>query len=690
MYKVRIAVKVVVCFLLLYTVSIFSVDIGSDTAVTRFNTQQIVEDGDRIAGFASLAAGFLFNNPQVTGDFDCFFPVEGDVSLRFGILQLNQDLIFHNNFSLSTLGNIVGNSHVIELSSNIDCIPNTTTFCSVTFLDTIDTGDDVFSVDWNADGSFIAIGRDNNKGNEVQIYSWDGTTLTLITGVSLGQDVRSVSWHPTLDRLAVGRYGGKGSELYLYSFNGVTLTLLDSVSLGGTADDVNEVAFDPSGDYLAVAKGAPFELLVYDVSAGTFGSSVGVNLADHALSVGWDSIGNFLVVGLDLHGGTELQVYEFTTGPLALTLDASTEIGADVNAVDWNKVSPNSDVIAIGTDLLTDALMLFRYSTGSLTEIPITPVVTTEINSLQWRIDGVCLAIGMESNTAGEIRIFSFENDDLTFEGDVEVGSATNSVRWSRSGSYLASGDDANDLETYQFDAAFVDTSRVLFSDVQLYLNGDVTFRDTSIVFSGQSSIHGRGNTITLSPTFSLLVDEDGSLLLQDLIIKGVSESKIRGLDERSTFSLLNTEFELDGDYTFTEGKFDILGDFTISGTHTLNYTAEQQSIIRGGAFSSEECSPIYCGSLIVDEGATFSYVPANNLATLLSMESEISKIVLNGGNLHASTLELTNGTFQAFGRSTINAESLTFGDGTQENNLCIDIKGAQLEVSGNLINNNV
>ena len=37
---------------------IFCVDIGSDTAVNRFNTQQTLNNGDRIAGFAALQGGF--------------------------------------------------------------------------------------------------------------------------------------------------------------------------------------------------------------------------------------------------------------------------------------------------------------------------------------------------------------------------------------------------------------------------------------------------------------------------------------------------------------------------------------------------------------------------------------------------------------------------------------------------------
>ena len=54
--------KKVVFILISFTTLMRPVDIGSDTAVTRFNNQQVLNNGDRIAGFASIAAGFLIAN----------------------------------------------------------------------------------------------------------------------------------------------------------------------------------------------------------------------------------------------------------------------------------------------------------------------------------------------------------------------------------------------------------------------------------------------------------------------------------------------------------------------------------------------------------------------------------------------------------------------------------------------------
>lgn len=113
-------------FLLSFVVStqIFAVDIGSDTAVTRFNTQQTLNNTDRVAGFAELAAGFTLASSAVTATFDSFFPVSGNVSLTHGTLILNRDLIFRDVTTITELGNITGQYHDISFSSSVTSLPN--------------------------------------------------------------------------------------------------------------------------------------------------------------------------------------------------------------------------------------------------------------------------------------------------------------------------------------------------------------------------------------------------------------------------------------------------------------------------------------------------------------------------------------------------------------------------------------
>ena len=78
-----------------------------------------------------------------------------------------------------------------------------------------------------------------------------------------------------------------------------------------------------------------------------------------------------------------------------------------------------------------------------------------------------------------------------------------------------------------------------------------------------------------------------------------------------------------------------------------------------------------------------------DNRARFASVTPDFFK--LDSGNLQITeSLELTKGAFMVQGRSTISAgNSISFGDGIPANNCNIRI-GSQLEVTGNLINNNV
>ena len=109
--------------LLFVTGTSFCVDIGSDTAPTRFSTQQTLWNGDRVAGFASLEAGFRLIGSVATATFDSFFPVSGDIELRFGALILDRDLILRNVSSFITLGDIFGNGHTLEFSPTVTILP---------------------------------------------------------------------------------------------------------------------------------------------------------------------------------------------------------------------------------------------------------------------------------------------------------------------------------------------------------------------------------------------------------------------------------------------------------------------------------------------------------------------------------------------------------------------------------------
>jgi len=136
------------------------IDIGSDPAPARFSTQQTLEDGDRIAGFASLEAGFKLVGSIATSTFDSFFPVSGVVELRFGTLVLQRDLILKNSAKFVSLGDITGNGHTLEFAQSITLVPaGSGSSCVVEALAAAAVQpEDVQSLDWSYDDQFIVIG----------------------------------------------------------------------------------------------------------------------------------------------------------------------------------------------------------------------------------------------------------------------------------------------------------------------------------------------------------------------------------------------------------------------------------------------------------------------------------------------------------------------------------------------------
>ncbi len=688
----------------------FAADIGSDTAVTRFNTQQLVENGDRIAGFAALAGGFLVAGANVLATFDSFFPLSGNIDLNFGTISLNQDLVLDNVLAWDHLGNINGNNHALHFPASLKCLPGASSLdlCSVTFTFAEVEGASINSVDFSFDNLWLAEGEGTDLDVDAVINE---NFLSGPASVDLGRTVNTVNWHPSKDFIAAGIEAGVGDELFTYTFDrvGETLTLLDSVDLGGVGNSVNEVSWHPDGGYLAVASDANAnELIVYVVdSAGNFGASTFVSFSPDATTVDWDSSGNFLAVGTKLGGGfDELRVYTFTPSPLGLALDASFDTSAAISELRWNKAALANGEIGVGSQGRSKRLRVFRHEgVGGLVELTTGLSVGTQVNTVDWHPDGGCIVAGLQNNaegTGGELRIYSFNDDDtLTQEDDHEFSDDVLTVDWSSNGRLLAVGDDGiggsdPTVSLWRFDGAFIASNLVIFDSIQLYLNSNMTFDFTSIKFTGESSIYGQGHIMSFSPTFTLFVDSNASVHFQDVILAGMNGNKLQLTDTTSTVSFQRVRMALDEDYIFDIGKFEVLDEFIISGDHKFIYQSPCTSTILSRLPSAEtigNCQAGYTGSLIMDTNTTFSYDTTLS-STLIHLEDEYAKFIFNSATLAVtSSMQLTKGRMFFDGKCRIvGGDGLIFGDGTQAGNLYVEVlPAARLDIeSGFLVDMNV
>ena len=695
----------IIFIILAYMGSICAIDIGSDTSPSRFSANQILEDGDRIAGFASVEGGFALASMSTEATFDSVFPVSGDLDLAGGTLLLDQDLLFNELSGFFSLGFIQGSNHTLELARSMTCVPYGIAIdfadCMISLVDSEALPADVNSVAWSYDDQYVAIGMDTGGGNEVRVFSFDGTSLTSLDTVSVSDTVYSVDWHPSEHYLAVGRDAIGGPELLIYSFNGTTLTLIDSDELGA---DVAAVAYHSSGDYLIIGTDSVSqEIVIYNVNAnGTLGSDVSVNIPTPLLgsspeieddAVSWSADGDYVAFGTNQTGGLgsydELRVYELGVSPLSLTLNASIDFSTEVRAVAFNP--RYSNILAVGLNGSSPRLRIYQHNPGAGTLTQIITVSTNlgqSIRNLHWRRGGHCLALTKDAGAGNELQIYEYDHDAVTLSSvdGVNFASTARGTKWSHNGHYLALGTDTNVLNIYQSITLLADMCYT-FSDLCLQLNCNTKLQDCCIKFGGDCVINGRGMILDIEPTCTLYVDSNASLLFKDVIVRGVSGNQLDGIDATSTYSFQDVQLLLDGNYSFTIGKFDIIKDLEIIGKDAIfAYQTDQVSTISTN------------GKLILDTGVTFSYDPSAASSTLLQMTDASSQICLNSATLHttSTSLQLTKGRLIVDGQSIFASESSTpgagiiFGDGTNaSNNVCVEVlPAANVIVSQGIVEN--
>jgi len=661
---------------LVVTSYVWAVDIGSDTAPSRFATQQILNDGDRIAGFAALDGGFKLSSVAVTGIFDSFFPVTGVIDLNGGTLQLNRDLVLHEVSRIEFIGDIIGNYFAFDLAASSSCIvdldPDIAN-CQVSLLNTHTLSNFLVSTDWSYDDNYIATGSfSSGFGPELGVFSFTESAITFLTSINFDLGVFALRWHPSDYLLAVGLQSAF-AELRIYRFNpgGPSLSLISFADLGSHC---TSVAWHPSGNYLAVGTyDSTQEIIVYSVSgAGVLTFVTSLNLSPNQYvylqTMDWDPSGTYFSVGLIASGSSPtLRVYEFDPGTPSLTLAASAiTSGKLVASTSWNQTY--TQYIAAGSNS-GDTIEIFEFDegVGSLTK-RFGVAVPNFMYSCDWVPDGECLSTGKNPSTGEDLRVYAFNPVAVTLS-QVSAFESTSSVydtRWSHNGEYLAASGNGALLSVYQHPGGRDN----IFSNLFLSLSSDVSLKNTSIVFSGNSTINGRGNSFIIEPTAQIQVASNSSLVFTDVTIQGAQGTNIALLDSTSTISFDKVTWIQDADVTFSTGHFDVISEFKMKGNgYQFNYQTDQVSTIQADS------------KIILDKGFTFNYDPSIDSNSLLQLTDNSSTLVMNGATLLVSNagLQLIKGQLFVDDISCITssgmiaADGIIFGDGiSAANNLIV------------------
>ncbi len=668
--------------------------IGSDSAVQRFPTQQILNTGDRVAGFAALDGGFALASYLVTATFDSFFPVSGNIAINGGTLTLNKDLYLENASTFMPTGTISGVGHKLEFSS-INMLPFTIPSCNITFIASVmPSAQTIETVDWSFDSQFMLAGTNATILSTVLfVYGFNGTTITA-RGTGSGSllnlsSINSVAWHPSQYVFAVAQNNALlvASQVLTFSYVPATNTISALSSASTLSQNATAITWNPTGLLLAAGtSGATLqtpEVVVYTVNSA--GSITALNATYNLMQPGtgtrfvqnnaisWSPSGNLIAVGTNTTTvGFEILILLWSAG--LLVADTVTTIGNTCTAVAWSPTI--SGLLAAGFNTTSGTqVQLFQHHTGGLTAIPSAIInnLNAAVGTLQWNPSGTCLLVGT-APLAGtdQFNVYSYNSTQSTLTLTGASGTVTangvQSASWAPNGIYVAEADNTNVLSAYDTTSYTTTNTCSTFTNVNWTLATDLTIQSLCLKLSGNTLVNGSGNILTLGTGASLVIDKGASVLFENLVIRGVSTGQFLCLDNAGTMSFQNTQLVLDGDYTFTNGRFDILNQLMISGTgHSFIYTSTQPSTIRNNA------------TLLIDDGVTFSYQPSNGTRTALQFFDNTGQLFLSNAILAtAAGILLEKGRLVIDGSSfLINqggnpATSIAFGDGASSSNNCV------------------
>ena len=319
---------------------------------------------------------------------------------------------------------------------------------------------DVLGLAWSPDGRYVAVTITGGTGNEIFMYSFNGSALTLVTSFGRGGTInKPITWSPDGKYISFGLDSNGGSEFQIYRFNGSSLSIVFAVSPADAA--VNSVAWHPDGNYIAMAQNhldnnnvdtGMDEVLVYSFNGATASlttARVSESNKD-ALSLAWHPSGDYLAVGFATGTNTDydVRVYSFDGSSFA-PAGGLTTIGGDVNSISW---SPDGQYIVAGlSSSASSELHVYRFDGSSLSIVHSISPANVDINSVAWAPDGRYFAVGTDTST-NEFYIYSFDGQNISSSIlTLNLGTeSVNSVSWRPDGKYIALGTTGDKVYVYE------------------------------------------------------------------------------------------------------------------------------------------------------------------------------------------------------------------------------------------------
>lgn len=169
------------------------------------------------------------------------------------------------------------------------------------------------AIDWISSGGFLGVGFNNNAAiAELQVFSSDGTTITLEDSVEVGANSFMAEWHPTLPIFVNGIATGT-SRLRLFSFDVNTLTLSTLVAVDEPIT-VRAASWTDDGAQLAIvtnadAAGDELLLFTYNSTTTVLQQYAGADLGGTSRCVRWSHDKKFIATSDQT--SDELKIFAF-------------------------------------------------------------------------------------------------------------------------------------------------------------------------------------------------------------------------------------------------------------------------------------------------------------------------------------------------------------------------------------------
>jgi len=665
MYRTMSGLIAVLLFLFLsLTPHLHAVSYGSNATPTRPSRLFFpnTDTNNTLLGFVEPDSGFFLEDYTTKCTYNARFQVAGDIGLTGGSLYLLQDMVMSNTLNLLTIGGLIdGSSHSLELpyTNQTFQLPVTGALgaFSMQQVAALPMSASNDNGDWNYAGQYIMGGCNTGGAIQLQLYYFNGLTLTATdmtpAGGVLAQNSNSIGWYPTDNFCAVCMDVSTANNVFIYykrsngSFQKLqTFSTTSGICLG--------LSFHPSGKYICFGE-SDNTLKMYNFSAST--GQIGALINSVALggtpwydTVAFAPSGNYVATGLQTGTTNQLQVIPVAANgtlgtPIGYTFGAT---GPYVYHVGWH---PTLNYLSVGLNTGTQNIRLFAFnpSTNALTEVVSARVTESQqIADMDWDPTGTFLVVARETGTTYCIRMFYFDTVNLVLREVYRDSAATNpipNIRYSPNGKFIAY---IQINPPYNAAVLGVLTPPFMINNLTMLLNSNTTL-GLPIQVKGTCRISGRGKRLTLASGAGIVVRPGATLLLDDVELAGVGGNNLACMTNAGLITLRQCQIDLAKNFTFSNGSLFLQETVALTGTNAFVFS------------SGRTCTIDTLATLYVDHGVTLQYAPNRPVRNLLYFTDPTSILYLNNCSLTCTRtgLQLSGGTLIFDNGVTLSSQAL-------------------------------